>query len=1434
MPTYHEIVTQKTNITIADITSVCVSQLQSAPSEIRNFPYMHTGRGVDIYDEDLQCNCYVAAYGKMHEKKLDIAFRNLPIVAFASEINVVDWGCGQGLGTIGLLDFIRNKYPNCRVKEVILIEPSTIAINRAEVNVKTWGRNIEIKKINKKFEDVTDDEIRFSTAYDTIDIFSNILDVEYVDLRAITQLLSVNSNVAHHITCVSPYYTSGNRRIDAFLRYFEHPLHNHKEAYHTEKTRDLNFTYNFQYFRLDANNQNQIVYFDNYPATQFRAAYLLDCLYKLSKDEKYTELTYYDVFAPFDLGASISDDVHPILAVMHNIISRGLPTKAPIMIEDMFTSCTHRCEKYGTISYNVESTLENSMSGKSVKHYQEMLLSNDEANLNLVELLYTPIAVARFQNLLIEVLLAGKLDLTVEEWNMLVVEQDVPFARLALDNFVEMFEHITQLSTSYSEVKLPKINLEVVSSTRFRNSSLHKGEINTQLSANQRTKTYDFILYYSSAHSVEQVENFTDLNVRNACYFKVYSASKFNAERYVYTTDRINYRDLVYRNEQGDYVVIEENAQHLRYFLNNVFRKSDFRPGQLPILSRAVANKSVIGLLPTGGGKSLTYQLAAILQPGVTVIIDPLKSLMKDQYDGLLKNGIDICTFVNSSLTAAESQKRAFQVESSKMLYVFMSPERLCILSFRQRLQNMRELNVYFAYGVIDEVHCVSEWGHDFRFSYLHLGRNLYNYVLPKQVEGENNRISLFGLTATASFDVLADVERELSGNGAFPLDPDSVVRYENTNRLELQYEVVHINDIEARKAFEVRLAKNEQVADIILSRQHRMQELLRPENIQRIKERFVERENILDEALFQSIIDTDLNVSVSDDWYANPADESAAIVFCPHAKGTIGVYDTENRRGITTAITSGLCSSSTFMQSDFVGKFIGGEQLTPEEEELKMRTQEEFINGDKTIIVATKAFGMGIDKPNVRFTVNVNHSGSLEGFVQEAGRSGRDKKMALATIMYSDRVFLEQNKRTRRMESVPVDYGVHKFFYEGNFVGLEFEKYILNFLLSEHETLQTNEIQSIELETKDVHGFLNSLLDAEEGEELVFYISYDVNHVDFEKINKTLMENELPIFSTGKEKDAEFERNYKYGTVEYVDAISKAIYRMCCIGVIDDFTQDYNKELFRIVTKRKANGRYFEHLKQFLLRYYAEDRAELKKNEAQSLRGNNEIHKCLGFITSFVYEQIASKRLRAMKDMEDFCHDAISKSDWLETNEDLKDYIYFYFNSKYAREGYIAENGESFSLTDDTDKGKVSSFEILFKYLRVVDDDIVGSSGSPKNNIKHLQGAVRLIRRALTDPNPALDMLNVFCLLFLQTDRTDERIQQEIKESFMRGYYEFYQRTELKEDFKYMMEEFYGQLKDKKVATKKQIKQLKEWGVIVELSFHTIWLKDFTNKYTN
>ena len=198
-----------------------------------------------------------------------------------------------------------------------------------------------------------------------------------------------------------------------------------------------------------------------------------------------------------------------------------------------------------------------------------------------------------------------------------------------------------------------------------------------------------------------------------------------------------------------------------------------------------------------------------MLQPGITLVIDPLRSLMKDQFDGLISAGIDCCSYINSSIDVPvkiktkgedaikryrieERERRSKQLEKSELMFMFLSPERLSILDFRERLRNMQDTGVYFAYGVIDEVHCVSEWGHDFRFSYLHLGRNLYKYVLPKQNsdDEQNSHIPLFGLTATASFDVLADVERELSGNGAFPLDAETIVREGDTNRFEIQYKI--------------------------------------------------------------------------------------------------------------------------------------------------------------------------------------------------------------------------------------------------------------------------------------------------------------------------------------------------------------------------------------------------------------------------------------------------------------------------------------------------------------------------------------------------------------------------------------------------------------------------------------------------------------------
>ena len=799
--------------------------------------------------------------------------------------------------------------------------------------------------------------------------------------------------------------------------------------------------------------------------------------------------------------------------------------------------------------------------------------------------------------------------------------------------------------------------------------------------------------------------------------------------------------------------------------------------------------ESVIGLLPTGGGKSLTYQLAALLQPGVSIVIDPLTSLMKDQYDGMIKNGIDCCTFINSTVGRELMNEREAKMTESKVQVVFVSPERLCIYRFRQKLKAMAEGHIYFAYGVIDEVHCVSEWGHDFRFSYLHLGRNLYNYVLPKQSEEGADHISLFGLTATASFDVLADVERELSGDTAFPLDTDATVRFENTNRLELQYRVVPIQASNVNTKWDAFEAKNTSVPWVLLQAQSMLKELETPSSIRRIKERFIERENIVDPLLQERINSTDLSVDVPDNWYMNNG--ASAIVFCPHRRGRVGVYDRDDRNpGVVTSIKQGFGCNR-------VSGYVGGDELT---------AQDEFLRGDTHIMVATKAFGMGIDKPDVRFTMNVNHSGSLEAFVQEAGRAGRDRKMALSLILYS--------------EQLGADREIHKFFYDNNFKGVDFEKHVMFYLMEYQATKVV--IEGTNDVSQNVAGFMPTLMEAKEGEVVVSIISYQGQSADFKKLNARLSKYKLKKIETSE---------------DYQALLEKAIYRMCCIGIVDDFTRDYAERTFRIVAKRKPDGAYYQGLKRFLLRYYTEERAELEMQRAYSFRGQNETQKCLGYLIDFVYQKIATKRKQATDDMERFCNDAVhNNNNWLEVNEELKDFIYFYFNSKYAREGYTVEiNGETvpYSLTDDTQRGLFSSYDILFKYMKVIDDELV-NEGTPKDNVMHLQGAVRLIRRALTEPNPALALLNVFCIKYLKSSTTNALA--ELKRSYIEGYSEFRNRTESIDDFQDKMKQFKGMLLAKNIVTNDDIQQFELWELLYEFSLqatqHANWIDEFFNNW--
>ena len=1609
------------NITDISFDEIIELNKRLVPASYRNRPWAYPGlnHGTAVLETTEQLSAYIAAYGWMHKLKIQEVFQNINRFAELRnyDVQIVDWGCGQGVATVCFSDFFKENGFNLDfIKHVVLIEPSVAALERAKIHTaKSYGCDT-ITAVNKYLDDVDENDI-MSDCTATIHLFSNILDIPQIDLRLLANKIKSVISGTHYFFCFGPL-NRGNDRIDVFWNYFNESESVYENS-HSKQVYDASgqlvktfpYTAKNRVFKIRG-GVCELIAVDYYQPKQFHAAFQLDSvrtiLKKQGDKEKlnglYRNLSDFEIQTPFDIGASIYEDVNPVFAVLNNIITRGLPTKASPRIEEAFAkfgnqkvtsglgavnycidglnyddifSALHIIDsrwKLSADNYNcdlLESELEKEFitqsapaifkqllqpqrwlssitdkisqrsqridftlefpygtndrrgcaietDGSAYHNNDGQLLSDrqrcqelesvkwhcirlgeneigkplddyhylgseyvknilesynkqfDNQWIKTLQLVLTPIAVARIEKSVLEALMTGVLDIKANRWKILAKEYDVPCVALAFEDLKEHFNHLTQLSADYSTFRFPEIDLTIVSTKEFADSPLHLG--NRVIVNEYHTNTeFDMVIDFAILRraGLEKI-NFTEYKCKNKCYFNIRSAHYHRNERQIYTTNRITYNPLVTSDSQGRYKDIPENVRHLRYFLQLLFRKEDFRPGQTPILSRALQNKSVIGLLPTGGGKSLTYQIAAMLQPGITLVIDPLRSLMKDQFDGLISAGIDSCTYINSSIEVPdtitgkheieryrieERERRAKRMENSELQFMFLSPERLGIKNFRTRLENMQETGVYFAYGVIDEVHCVSEWGHDFRFSYLHLGRNLYRYVLPKQDDG-NGRITLFGLTATASFDVLADVERELSGNGAFPLDSDTIVRNGGTDRFELQYKIESVpvefgND--DRLSFNVRKwdiydAKKDALQNVIDKMPSYLNELLSDTSIEVMTKSYKEGPRYVEGANVPF-----LQVDIPNQVLSNANEyDYGGIIFCPHTKST-GVSVKENARNI----------GDQYLNVP-IGTFVGGnddDNSNTNAEQNSFKNLELFRDNKIPLMIATKAFGMGIDKPNVRFTINMNYSSSLESFVQEAGRAGRDRKMALSVIMMSQykiarikpeskyfrnyytwynandlqalseilQIPIEEfdvcdetsdlvklkckecgdsckrfennhchdlcpryNERNRRGEYVcndrsedclqpckyfadcklakipnekrwsnyehleklksdypfitnvnyeylNADYETLLFFYNNNFKGELAEKRVMYNLLSNEQmdvTIGENDNNS---ECHSIKGFLTTLQSVNVGDKLVSFISYKNRYEDF----------------------------------------AKAIYRMCCIELIDDFTQDYNNETFRVVSVKKADGEYYKALENYLKRYYSAERAAELIKEVPEYKGENEIHKCLGYLTHFIYDKIAVKRKRAIDDMHAFCLRGINKNrDWKEINEELKDDLYFYFNSKYARKGYTTNNGEQYSLTDETEEGKKSTSDILFKFMKVVDNKWIednSEAGSTQiDNAKHLYGAVRLIRRQITDDNAAIYLLSAFCLMFLGTNN-NKVLETELGEMYIDGMKTFY-----------------------------------------------------------
>jgi len=1376
--------------------------IDEVSKKVQGDKWLLCNHGLSVYEKEEQLDAYLAAYGKLHTKKMFWALESFSFNDLTGKnFEIIDWGCGQGIASIVFSQRLLQEKMWEGLQKVTLVDPSEVAVKRAKnlldpflgYKIPVVVRNEYLPSIDEQFEN----EVKscFSSERIVVHLMSNILDIRNINYVELAKICSGSKGI-HYFVCVGPLRYSPYC-LDNFMSIF-------KRVRRVDSGENNNLYFNngiywggkFRIFRVDT-EQDDAIKSIHYLPYNYCASFEFDA-FPLSDNDRLGFSVATKIYLD---NSDISLVEKQLLFVANNIICRGLPTKASVSLERYVSDkygYTEECIENGTIVFKLKQGVK-------------------VADGDCEEIQKLGISVARLQKVFIESILGGCLKFDDEQWDVLILEQETHCGKLAIKDIEELLQNLINLGGDFKDLKLPKINVTTSDDEVIKNG--YDIVIDISVDDYYVDKDVQFLSQYlkpKKEHNYFYVRN-SDEDIKNP---------RLHFEQ------RIKYAPCVTKDSEGNYHDIEEIAQPLTYILQLIMRKQGFRPGQLPILSRALQLENVIGLLPTGGGKSLTYQLAALLQPGVTIVVDPLNSLMVDQLEGLQKNKITCCGYVNVNHDDRDKLNAGF------CLIFFVSPERMCNEGFRHSLLMMRAAGIYCAYGVIDEVHCVSEWGHDFRISYLHIGRNLKNYL---PVKGNGN-VSLFGLTATASFDVLSDVEREL--RDSFDIDPNTTVRFENTNRLELQYRVIDVEEIDDEGGWSVSniWTEREKLRDAVIPALQNLNkyvsELQKDKSMLLIKQRYIERENINNEEQKENILNKDLVVNFEADWIKNNSVDIGGIVFCPHKSGSIGVHDSVSSFGKTPGVQSIV---KKIVPEELIASFVGGDGVDE---------QKKFISGDAKLMVATKAFGMGIDKSNVRFTINVCHSGSLESFVQEAGRAGRDGKMALAVILYNGNVLKDKFGNVIKDNfgnEMTCGEDVHNYFIDRNFKGIDYEKNVLWYFLSKYDNEEyvdqdleyDNNGRLIEKQKFNKNGFttfLKLLNAAKPGDKITSIIQYEKENKDYTNLRSQIKNAKIHDFD---------EKTLFSNENDYVAVIEKAIYRLCCLGAIEDYTKDYKEKTLKIFAVAKEGKEYYKSLGDFLKRYYSEDRVLREVEYAKTMRGENELQKCLGYLTEFIYQKIYEKRKRAIKEMERFCQLAVqSDKYWLEVNEDLKDYIYFYFNSKYAREDYAIdiknENGdvvsEKFSLTADSERGKKFDLRILDKYMRVIDSDVVGN-GSQIDNIKHLLGATRLIRRGLTESNGVIDVLNAFCLMFLGVGQSDA-LDDELRDSYIFGLINIYERYDGNMAFlEQFMKDFQRKLNingrnfmDKE--RKEMLDDLNHAAILEiykrKLEVHAKWLKEF------
>lgn len=835
-------------------------------------------------------------------------------------------------------------------------------------------------------------------------------------------------------------------------------------------------------------------------------------------------------------------------------------------------------------------------------------------------------AIIRFQLLILELLENGQLNFD-KNWNLEILERDIKdFAQLAIDDILIWFENIFKLHKI--KFNKPQISIQTTTSDEFRSNESLKIDFSLAKRYTDEFQTNPDVIFVRTDY-LDEYLYFKKGDSRDKLVF-----SRFEPYDYfkISSTEPIKYK-LKFGGKNSD-------EQPLRFLLWNIFLQNDssleyeslkFREGQLPIIANSLSRNDTIGLLPTGSGKSVCYQLSAILQPAISFVVCPIKSLMYDQKADLDSAFFTRVNHITSDDDGEDKEQIQKQFGLGKYFFIFISPERFQLKTFRQYFSSVnQEFNI--AYAVIDEVHCLSEWGHDFRTSYLNLSNTIQRLC---------SNFNFLGLTATASINVLKDIQIE------FGIKQENVKTPVDYTRKELEFIVLDDKNDKAK----VINSKLDELKDSI-------------------------------EAL-----------------QVKGSDTKCGIIFTPTVNGRNGCYPLSQR-------LSEQFGTEIRFYSGSVPK-IDRQPIMSETQfdEYKKTVQSEFKKNKFSLLTATKAFGMGVNKGNIHYTFHYGIPGSMESLYQEAGRAGRDKTK------------FQENKAQCFVLLSKSDNAD-----------------TLNLIWDRSTTLsQINELQ------KKIKGDINTNL-------FLFSLGLDVIKDEFEVIKKL-----HTTYSNPNQQNVRVE-----GSVVGCNKArtEKAIYRLNQLGVIEDWTISnfFGGGTFEVDFANFSNQTIQESLLNTIRKYdsefsfeavLADEKYSLYKKILNAPESYSETDKHILILLQWSYDNFAYNRRQSLKNIYENCCDF---ADGQITSAEFKVRLENYF--KFSQSSYVLQH------ISENPRDFVRWFEVFYQ----IDKNTVTDKFITRRQQESLRDNLSRFLESYMQ-NTGLDLISGFLRLLLDDyDNADGR----------------------------------------------------------------------------